>query len=242
MVAGERAWQLGRLLGVPEEKLHRGVYGFDGREFGAVLPRRPRDGRDWPRAFLFVGRYIPVKGIDELLDAYARYRSMPRAQSSNEPWTLTCCGKGPLAHLMSGQPGVRDIGFIAPPDLPNVLAQQGAFILPSLYEPWGVALAEGMATGMPAICTEACGASVDLVRPLYNGLLCTTGDARALAEAMSWIEEHQAQLPEMGRRAAELAAAFDAEFWATRCVEMFKEMSPDASEGNRTTRPWPSAP
>ena len=229
MVAGERAWQLGRLLGVPEEKLRRGVYGFDRKQFGAVLPRRPPDGRDWPRAFLFVGRYIAVKGIEVLLDAYARYRAMPRADSTQDPWTLTCCGKGPLASLISGQPGVRDLGFISPPALPDVLLQHGALILPSLYEPWGVALAEALATGLPAICTEACGASVELLRPLYNGLLCATGDAGALAEAMYWIEAHQAKLPEMGRRGAELAAAFDAEVWALRCAEMFKEICPAAA-------------
>jgi len=68
-VAGERAWQFAQQLGVPETKIYRGVYGFDLPAFAGVYEKRLARG-PWPRRFLFMGRYVTVKGLDYLLPAY----------------------------------------------------------------------------------------------------------------------------------------------------------------------------
>jgi glycosyltransferase involved in cell wall biosynthesis len=216
VVAGERAFQLARLLGVPERKILRGVYGFDEPLFAAVRERR--NTLAWPRRFLYVGRYVEDKAIDVMAEGYRRYR----AQVSN-PWTLTCCGKGPLAHLLKAD-GIDDRGFVEPAALPAVLAEHGAFVLASRYEPWGVAIAEALCSGMPVICTEACGASVELVRPYFNGLTVATDDADALAGALRWAQEHESLLPAMGAAGPGIAAAFAASVWARRWREMFAEL------------------
>ena len=52
-------------------------------------------------------------------------------------------------------------------------------------------LAEAAASGLPLICTTACGAGVDLVRPVFNGLLTGPGDVEGLARAMRWMHEHE---------------------------------------------------
>ena len=219
IVAGERAWQYMRRVGVPESRLTRGVYGFD---HTALLPlyeqRKSRPG-GWPRRFLFVGRYAPEKGIDTLLEAYARYR-----RDVSDPWPLTMCGGGPLRHLVTaGGPGVEDRGFVQPRDLPPVWGEHGVFILPSRYEPWGVVIAEAAGAGLPVICTEACGASVEIVRSMFNGMTVATGDAGALARAMQWAHVHHGELAEMGGQGQALAAAFSAEAWATRWAEAARE-------------------
>jgi glycosyltransferase involved in cell wall biosynthesis len=127
-----------------------------------------------------------------------------------------------MATAVAGAPGVTDLGFVQPAELPGILLHHGVFVLASRFEPWGVALAEAMASGLPAICTEACGASIDLVRHLHNGLLIPTEDAGALAQAMGWMQAHADQLPEMGRRAREFAVAFASEEWAGRWHERLK--------------------
>ncbi len=86
-------------------------------------------------------------------------------------------------------------------------------MLPSVYEPWGVVIAEAAATGLPVICTEACGASVEIVRTGYNGLVVPTADEGALFRALTWAHENHDQLPEMGRRAAVYARAHSATRW-----------------------------
>jgi len=221
IVPGERAWQFARVLGVQESRIRRGMYGFDYDAFAPLLAQRQAATDGWPRKFLFVGRYVPDKGIDALVEAYRAYRA-----SASDPWPLTCCGAGPLSGLLKNQAGVSDAGFVAPPALPEILASHGVFIMPSRFEPWGVAIAEAMTSGMPAICTESCGASVELLRPMYNGLSVATEDAAALRDALAWCHNHHARLGEFGARGQALAAAYSAQAWADRWTQMFVELNP----------------
>ena len=213
-VAGERAFQYARRLGVPEFKIRRGMYSFDYDAFAAAAPVRPDP---FPARFLYVGRYIDAKGIDTLLAASAKYRPLVA-----EPFGLTCSGRGELAPLIASAVGVRDRGFVQPPDQPALFADHAALVLASRYEPWGVVIAEALASGMPVICTEACGASVEMVRDFHNGLTVPTDDPDALAQALRWAHQNREQLPEMGRRCQVYAASHSAALWAQRVCAMFE--------------------
>jgi glycosyltransferase involved in cell wall biosynthesis len=216
VVAGERAFQLAHALKVPEEKILRGVYGYDDQRLAFVQEERLKN---WPRSFLYVGRYVPEKAVDVLLDGYARYRKLMDA-----PWPMTCCGSGLMASQVAAAPGVVDAGFVQPTELPGILLNHGAFVFISRFEPFGVALAEAMASGLPAICSESCGASVELMRHLHNGLLIPTENPTALADAMRWMHSHHDQLPKMGRHAREFALPFAAERWAQRWYERLQRL------------------
>jgi glycosyltransferase involved in cell wall biosynthesis len=221
-VAGERAWQFARQLGVPETKIYRGVYGFDWPAFEGVYENRVAHG-PWPRQFLFMGRYVPVKGLEYLLPAYRKYRGMV-----SDPWPITFCGQGPLKNQIAAEEGAKDLGFVQPADQPEVMQRHGVFVLSSTYEPWGVALAEAMSSGLPAICTEEVGASVDLVRSCHNGLTVPTGDIQGLADGLKWMHDHYDRLPEMGRHAREFASAHSADLWAQRVMRMIEKITPKA--------------
>jgi glycosyltransferase involved in cell wall biosynthesis len=220
IVPGERAFQYALQLGFADARIRRGMYGYDDGPLAETLARRAARPGAWPRRFLYVGRYVPDKGIDVLLAAYAGYRA-----SVTDPWPLTCCGSGPFKDQIAAAAGVVDCGFVQPPDQPAVFEEHGAFVIASRYEPWGVAIAEAMAAGLPPICTEACGASVELVRPYWNGVLAGTDDADSLAARMRWMHEHAEVLPEMGARAREAAVAFSAEAWARRWEAMCRELA-----------------
>jgi glycosyltransferase involved in cell wall biosynthesis len=215
VVPGERGWQFARhFLKVPEARLCRGLNAIAFDTFAPTYERRLARP-EWPRGFVFVGRYVPDKGLDVLLAAYRIYR-----EATPDSWPLTCCGRGPLAGLLRQTPGAADLGFVQPAALPDVLVGQGASVLASRYEPWGQVVVEHAAAGLPVVCSEACGAAVELVRPYYNGLLAPTGDAAALARALAWMHRQHAELPEMGRRSRELAAPYSARLWARRWLEM----------------------
>jgi glycosyltransferase involved in cell wall biosynthesis len=211
ITAGERSATYAQRMGIPERSIRSGYYGFDYDRFSPVAHRRPSAAGLWPRRFLFAGRYVPQKDLGTLMSAYAEYR-----RGVADPWDLTCCGTGEAAGLLRDQPGVTDAGFTQPSAQPAVFARHGAFVLASKFEPWGVVLAEAAASGMPLVCTTACGAAADLVRPYHNGLLITAGDVAGLARALRWIHDHEAELPAMGRRGQALAEAFSAQAWATR--------------------------
>lgn len=220
VVPGERGWPYARHLGFAPDAIYRGLYGFDADLFHGVWQKRTRRAEGWPRRFVYVGRYSPEKGIADLIDAYVAYR-----RAVADPWPMDCCGTGPLAATVREVPGVRELGFIQPAGQAGLLAECGAFVLASRYEPWGVALAEAMGSGLPAICTEACGASVDLVRPFYNGLIVPAHSPGKLAWAMEWIHVHADRLPEMGSAAASSADAFGAPIWAQRWQHLLKAVA-----------------
>ena len=206
VTAGQRSAEYASRIGVPPSRIRSGYYGFDFDAFSGDGARPLR-----PRRFLFVGRYVDAKDLRTLVRGYQRYR-----ERVTEPWPLTCRGTGPDAALLRDQPGVIDAGFMQPAELPQAFRDHGVFVLPSRYEPWGVVIAEAAAAGLPVICTDACGAADDLVRAGQSGLVIPAGDAGAMADAMQWMHEHDAELPSFGERGRELAAAFSAQSWAER--------------------------
>ena len=220
VVAGERSWQYARYLKVPERKIRRGLYGVDFASLSPLYDRR-RNGPDgWPRRFLFMGRYAADKGVDVLAEAYREYR-----RRVDDPWPLSTCGCGETAGTLAESVGVEDRGFLQPADQADALAGHGVFVLASRFDPWPLVIAEACAAGLPVLCTDACGSSVELVRPHYNGILAATGDVGDLAAGLVRMHGNYNQLPEWGRRSRELAAAYSAEIWAQRWTEMVLELA-----------------
>ena len=217
-VPGERSWQYARWLGVPEAEIHRGTYGVDWSGLGPLWDRRSREVEaGWPRAFLFAGQYLHRKGIDLLVRAYAGYRDRVE-----EPWPLHVAGDGPEQERLRGRPGITDHGFVQPDAMAELRAASAAFVLPSRSDAWPLALVEACAAGLPVIASEACGSTVELLRPYHNGLLVPTGDVDALQDAMLWMHTHHDRLPDMGRASRDLAAAYSAERWADRVLAASK--------------------
>jgi glycosyltransferase involved in cell wall biosynthesis len=187
----------------------RGLYGVDHSALSRIFDARVQAG-PWPRQFLFAGRYASEKGLALLLEAYAAYRS-----DTKDPWPLVCCGKGPLASAIARTSGVTDLGFLQPHELHRVMVESGAFVLPSTFDPWPLALVEACAAGLPVIASEACGSAVELIRDGYCGFTFATADRDQLVRKLKAVHEHQS-LPDIGRRAREFAAAYSAEEWARR--------------------------
>lgn len=220
IVPGERSWQYARQLQFPESKIRRGLYGVNFSRWQSLYDRRLTQPGGWPKRFLFTGRYVPVKGIDVLMEAYALYRT-----SHRDAWPLSCCGSGPMSGLLkSAGEGVEDLGFVQPQDQPDVWSRSGVMVLASRFDPWPLVIVEACAAGLPVLCTEACGSSVELVRSHYNGLAVATGDAAALARGLALFHERYDQLPEMGQRGQQMAAPYSAEMWAERWMRMFEEL------------------
>jgi glycosyltransferase involved in cell wall biosynthesis len=216
-VCGERQRRLAAALGYSGSRCWTGVYACDWERFAI---ERPRARDEAPPAFLYVGRYLARKGLDTLIEAYRRYRA-----SVEMPWELLLAGAGPLAHLLVGQPGLRDLGFIQPTDLPALMRGGArAFVLPSRVEPWGVVAQEAAAAGLPLICSDACGAAVHLLQDHYNGFVFAAGDAVHLAACLRRVSlldaERWAAMSQAGHH---LSRQFTPERWTRTLVEGIEE-------------------
>ena len=220
-VPGARAARYARWLGFKENGLgwvETGLFCANVRKFDGVWQRR-RGMTSYPRRFLFTGRYVREKGLDVLVSAYKRYREL----AGHQPWELTCCGMGPLGKLFKGVEGIRDAGFVQPDDLPRIFQEHGAFVITSSHEPWGVVIAEAAAAGLPIVCTEACGAALDVVSG--NGAICKVGDCEGIAHAMLAIDLMETESrKEMGRKGLALALQFSCERWVSHVASMTKNI------------------
>ena len=55
------------------------------------------------------------------------------------------------------------------------MLQVDALVLPSLYEPWGLVVHEGLAHGLPVIATDQVASADDLVESSVNGYVVPAG-------------------------------------------------------------------
>lgn len=208
----ERQRVFARKLGFGEGQIWYGVNGCDQPRFEAAATDQvggmSRIGR--PRSFLYVGRLLPSKGVDVLLEAYAGYR-----RRVEDPWPLRIVGAGPLARSVAGVDGVVASGFEQPRTMPSVFAAATCFVLPSIVEPWGTVIHEATASGLPVICTTACGAWVDLVRDRYNGFVVAPGCVQDLADAMVLVTTmDDARRAAMGEASVMLSRQLSPQRWA----------------------------
>jgi len=175
-----------------------------------LAPEAALDGAGEQRAettrFLFVGRLIERKGLDVLLEAFARVRG----------GALDIAGDGPLRPLVEAaaarDPRIRMVGHLAGDALTRAYRDADALVVPSLYEPWGLVVHEGLAHGLPVIATDQVGAADDLIDPDVNGYVVPAGSASGLVEAMhamsAWTPD---RVVEARRRSAQLLAPFSVE-------------------------------
>ncbi len=177
-----------RDFGVDASKLHpvgAGINLPQVADVGARTYERPE--------ILFVGRDFKRKGGDTLLEAFRTVRrELPDAQ-------LTLIGPA-----LSGLPdGVRCEGFVSkdtPDGLNRLLAaytRASIFVLPSLYEPFGIALAEAMAHKLPCIAADNC-AMPEIVDDGATGYVVPMADSAALARRMLALLKDAGQCRQMG--------------------------------------------
>ena len=160
---------------------------------------------DGPPRFLCAGALTERKNVVRLADAFA---------SLGDGATLTFAGDGPLRLQLEGRPGVRLVGRVAHDAIPALLADSHVLCQPSLLEPLGQALLEGMACGRSVVATRI-GGPPEFVPP-EAGFLVDPLDVEALAAAM----RAAAALPRPNEAAREAAAAHDVRRQAERIEEI----------------------
>ena len=167
---------------------------------GVNLPQiRPTQNKDYsaPR-ILFVGLDFERKGGPDLLAAFKRVRAeIPDAE-------LTIIGR----KLEDAPPGVRSLGPLSkghPADVERLLDEYeraSIFVMPSLYEPFGIVFGEAMAHRCPCIGTNIC-AMPELIDHGRTGFVVAPRDTATLAKRMIELLEEPAMAREFGQRAYE---------------------------------------
>lgn len=208
-----------RKLGFPEHRISTGFYSADYPYF--LEQGKQADQKKYeqgPRRFLYLGRYVQHKGIFDLWEAYIRLR-----KEHNTDWELWCLGTGDQYDARIEHEGIKHFGFVQPADLPAILQQSHAFVLPSHFEPWGVVVHELAAAGFPIISSDKVGAASRFVQSGKNGFVFQHGQVEDLLGAMKKMNDcSMEKLREMGAQSRELAAEVTPDKWANTLLNLNK--------------------
>jgi len=129
-----------------------------------------------------VGRLVPTKGQSYLIQAFAQVKKqLPQS-------ILLIVGTGRLESVLKAEAEktgfCESIRFLGQrKDVVQILKSLDIFILPSVAEGFGLALAEAMAAGIPCIATEV-GGIPEVTNGTEAGVLVPPRDSAALAVAV----------------------------------------------------------
>ncbi|HJM39273.1 MAG TPA: glycosyltransferase family 4 protein [Planctomycetota bacterium] len=154
-----------------------------------------------------VGRLVPSKGHDRLIE------SMPTLLKELPDARLWIIGDGPemenLASLIKHKGLENSVCLLGGrTDVPELLAAADIFVTGTHREGLGLATAEGMAAGLPAVGFKVTGI-VDIIAHEVNGLLLEDGDLVGFAHAIVQLQENPELAKAMGIAGRKTADAFD---------------------------------
>jgi glycosyltransferase involved in cell wall biosynthesis len=204
--------------------------------YGGADPERFSPPRDDQRVgVLFVGRFTPHKGVDQLI------RALPEGAK------LTLVGsEGHDAHkpesdypqhlyeLAAG----RSVSFaknVNELELPVLYRRARVFVLPSVHETCygrhveisellGLSVLEAMASGTPVICSRI-GGLPEIVTDGVTGFLVEPGNIEELRERINMLLTDNALADQMGRAARQsILESFTWDKCAERCLDSYAEL------------------
>jgi glycosyltransferase involved in cell wall biosynthesis len=175
-IPGKPQIQFAKKIGFKDSQIVHGVYSADTEHFNLLYQKNlNQKQKQFPKRFIFVGRYVKEKGIKTLWEAFIKFK-----EATNNDWELWCLGVGSIAPVE--HPSIKHFGFVQPKEMEKFIEESGVFVLPSIFEPWGVVVHEFAAAGFPLILSEAVGAASQFLENGKNGLIFKSGDVNALKE------------------------------------------------------------
>lgn len=165
---------------------------------------------------LYVGRFDPRKGVETLVRAMAQPNLRNQADlklviaGGGQPGESEGIERDRIKHLVA-ELGLSDItvfpGRLGKAEMPAYYAAADVCVVPSYYEPFGLAAIEAMASSTPVVASNIGGLQFTVV-PEVTGLLVPPKNESAMAQAVERILVNPAwrdQLGHTGRQRVEIA-------------------------------------
>jgi glycosyltransferase involved in cell wall biosynthesis len=239
---GTRNRRYYEFYGAHEPRLFFAPYCVDNNFFSAAAAkaapnrsalRRALGISDDAPVIIFAGKLTSLKQPDLLLDAFVEVRKKLKCH-------LLFVGDGALRPTLEKQsnelaPGdVHFAGFVNQSRIPEMYACGDIFVLPSLWEPWGLVVNEAMAAGLPVIVSDKVGCSPDLVEEGGNGYVFGHDNRDQLADRIASLVASASLRAGFSARSKQIISRWSLEAAADGIVQAARAAcGPDPAESDQ---------
>jgi len=212
MVNGSQGRQYLESLHVPASAIFEVGQSIDTESFATPISAEKRNAlrSAWGvdgQCFLFCGRLIPLKGLDQLLDGWEVFSRRAGVQV-----TLVLAGDGSESARLqervarSNLTNVRFLGNVPREQLADVYQSADVFVLPTLVDCWALVVNEAMASGLGVINSKYAG-STELIVEGETGWVADPRDRTDMATKLEAAWDARDRRQAMGNAARRAVAA-----------------------------------
>ncbi|MFC4064770.1 glycosyltransferase family 4 protein [Actinoplanes subglobosus] len=228
--------EIGRLFATSADRVDVVPNGVDALRWRvrprAVAAARSRYAGDDGPLVSYAGRLVYEKGVQHLIEA------VPALRSRFPGLRVVIAGDGPhraeLETLAASAPEVSFTGFLGGHELTALMGASDCYVVPSIYEPFGMVALEAAAAGTP-VAAAGTGGLEEIIEHGVTGVKFTPGDPAALAEATGWVLGDRDYARSLALRARErVRADFNWPAIATRTAAVYD--SARATDADRVSR------
>jgi glycosyltransferase involved in cell wall biosynthesis len=210
-VPGPRQVDYALKIGFQKDEVASGFYCGDVELFTRFYHESMEEKQiTYPKHFICVARYIPSKNLEMLWNAFISLYD----KGMMEDRKLICLGTGELFDNRIQHPAIEHIGFVQPQNMLPWIKESGVFVLPSLFEPWGVVVHEFACAGLPMLLSNQIGSGASYLTEGVNGFTFDAQDIESL-KSLLWhfTQLSDNQLRDMGHKSHQMGIQTNTDLW-----------------------------
>lgn len=217
-VAGKPQKEYAIKLGFKENNVFTGLYLADFDTFQTVGKQKLDIQGHFPKVFLSVARYIPQKDLPTLWQAFIKAN-----ENNGSQWILKCIGLGDQFDQRILHPHIEHLGFKQVDEIQEYVLSSGVYVLPSIEEPWAVAVNEMALSAMPLVLSDAVGAASMFLND-SNGFSFHAGNESELVQIFDKIMNlNDDQLWNMAKNSYQIALEANKNDWNANLNQIMKK-------------------
>jgi len=223
VIAGSEETKKEILAFGPEQGGKVTVIGYGVREdFLESEEKKKKKKKNVASYLLFLGNDKPHKNLDGLL------RAWPLVRAAHPGVSLVLAGAAQGRTLPEG---VKALGWVSDEDLPALVADARALVLPSFAEGFGLPVIEAQAAGTPVACSD-----IPALRESAGDLAVffDPSDISSIADALNSLLGDEEKRRLLGKRGKERAAQFTWRAVAERTAALYEDVLSSSPSKEKT--------
>lgn len=168
---------------------------------------------------LFAGRYVPQKGLFDLLTIWAT------VHQQHPDWHLDLFGYGELEEALKKRAQQLQSNIHihqADTKIFDRYLESSLFVLTSYYEPFGLVMPEAMSCGLPVVAFNCPYGPEEIITDGVDGFIVENRDIQQFANRICQLIESEELRTRMGRSAVESSQRYSAEQIMPKWKELFE--------------------